>query len=907
MNKNLQSVATRVARLNTLVVLAIGGLIVSHPATAQEKQQKKEVFEEIVVLATRRAENILDVPVAVSSLSGAQIQEAGIKDVWDLQQNVPALLIGRSQTTTTSNFSIRGVGSTSNNFGVESSVGLYVDGVYRSRQSSMINDLIDVEAVEVLRGPQGTLFGKNTAAGAISIRTVRPSQERDAFVDVTYGNYNLVKVSAAANIPLTDSIAFRGTIYATQRDGIADDLVLGNDLYNDRDREGARLQLAVNEPTDDFNLRVIADWSKIDETCCVAITRVDSLYYKGSLANPATITPGSEAAIVGLGGTVFATYPYPQPLLDAFAAYPGTIIRNADFNDYTTAINKAPKSENTDKGLSLEINKRLSDSVTLKSITAVRGFDTTDAIDADFSNVDLIGRVNDANQSSFSQEFQFTGEFGDRSSWVAGAYYFGQSIDSMTQTSGGAFLNAYITTLQPSLQTLIDNVNAVDAGLGQAGLGGLLNPATDPFPAGVVATDKVSQDHSGYAVFGQVDYRINDQFTVSLGARYTDEKKDIDARYTQTANGPPPDLRPCVADPNDPTGTSFVGGAICVALSEAGAFLQTGGQFGSLDGIIAGDVAPVTEPNIAWGMYLFDPFAPRPNVKESISDGRTTGTLKLSYFPSDSTMLYASYATGYKAGGTNTDRINIAFDQTFGPETSKSIEAGLKGQYGPLQVVLTLYKTDFDDFQANSFTGTGFNLQNAGDLTVKGAELELLWRPTDTTQIEAWFAHNDGKYNTFQAGTAWDTWVRQYGIWVGQGDPGCPGPVDPNNLPQSCSRSGEDIPYNPVDRAFLALTQDFQLGSNTTMFARLEFSHASEQTTDGDNDPLTRQGNINLVNARVGFNFERIASTLTLWGRNITDKHYYYGSFDVPVAEDKMLSYPGEPATYGITFHKNFD
>ncbi len=89
MNKNLQSVATRVARLNTLVVLAIGGLIVSHPATAQEKQQKKEVFEEIVVLATRRAENILDVPVAVSSLSGAQIQEAGIKDVWDLQQNVP--------------------------------------------------------------------------------------------------------------------------------------------------------------------------------------------------------------------------------------------------------------------------------------------------------------------------------------------------------------------------------------------------------------------------------------------------------------------------------------------------------------------------------------------------------------------------------------------------------------------------------------------------------------------------------------------------------------------------------------------------------------------------------------------------------------------------------------------------
>jgi iron complex outermembrane recepter protein len=267
MNNNRQSVATRVARHRSLFALTIGGLLVSLPAMAQEKQDKKEVFEEIVVLATRRAENILDVPVAVSSLSGTQIQEAGIKDVWDLQQNVPGLIVGRSQTTTTSNFSIRGIGSTSNNFGVESSVGLYVDGVYRSRQSSMINDLIDVEAVEVLRGPQGTLFGKNTAAGAITIRTVRPSQDRDAFVDVTYGNYDLVKVSAAANIPLTDKIAFRGTLYATQRNGYVDDLVLGNDLFNDRDREGARLQLAVNEPTGPGSTRPAASRSPASTAC----------------------------------------------------------------------------------------------------------------------------------------------------------------------------------------------------------------------------------------------------------------------------------------------------------------------------------------------------------------------------------------------------------------------------------------------------------------------------------------------------------------------------------------------------------------------------------------------------------------------------------------------------------------
>ena len=120
-------------------------------------------------------------------------------------------------------------------------------------------------------------------------------------------------------------------------------------------------------------------------------------------------------------------------------------------------------------------------------------------------------------------------------------------------------------------------------------------------------------------------------------------------------------------------------------------------------------------------------------------------------------MIYASYTRGFKAGGTNADRINVAFDQIFQAETSESIEVGLKGQYGPVQVVATVYQTDFEDFQANSFSGGGFNMQNAGDLTIEGYELELLWRPTDSTEIQAWYAHNEGEFNSFEDGTAWDT------------------------------------------------------------------------------------------------------------------------------------------------------
>ena len=207
----MKAIGTSILNLSRVVALPLVGLVLAAPATAQEDDS---VFlEEITVVAQKREQNIMDVPVAITAITGAQIEESGIKDMVDLQQNVPGLIVGGSQTTTTSNFSIRGIGSTSNNFGVESSVGLYVDGVYRSRQSSLINELVDVQAVEVLRGPQGTLFGKNTASGAINVRTVAPTTDgNDAFVEVTAGDYDLARIAAATNIVLSDNLAFRGTI-----------------------------------------------------------------------------------------------------------------------------------------------------------------------------------------------------------------------------------------------------------------------------------------------------------------------------------------------------------------------------------------------------------------------------------------------------------------------------------------------------------------------------------------------------------------------------------------------------------------------------------------------------------------------------------------------------------------------
>jgi iron complex outermembrane receptor protein len=882
-----------------LLGFVTASLVLSMPASAQDTESEGEfIFEEVVVTAQRREQNIMDVPVAVSTMSGMQLEQAGIFDMFELQQNVPNLLVGQSQTATTSYFAIRGIGSTSNNFGVESSVGLYVDGVYRSRQSSMINDLVDVEAVDVLRGPQGTLFGKNTASGAVSIRTVRPGHDRNSFVDLTVGDRNLVRVSGAANISFTDKLAFRGTIFATQRDGYVDDIEYGDNAYNDRDRVGLRLQLAGNELSDSFNWRLIADYAEIDEVCCVAITRVDSLYYKGSLANPGTVAPqpGSDGANAVLGATVFATYPYPQVLIDQFG--PSAQIRQgSSFDDYTAATSHLPESTNQDAGLSFEFNKGLGDSATLKSISAYRQFETYDDVDIDFTDLDGLNRINDAQQSSFSQEFLFSGEFADGSNWVGGAYYFTQDLDSQTTTTAGSQFNTFASIGEPLLAQAVAGTDLLYA-LSRPGgpleaVGSFLNPATLPFPDGTFAFDDVEQRHEGYAFFGQFDIALSDMWTVTLGGRYTNEEKTIDAVYVQTANGPPPDL---------------------VAIGTTLGAAQAGDFPTAIAGIVSGALVPISEPNLAWGSYQFPALAPRSNLDEKLKDDRGTGTAKISFFPADSTMLYVSYSTGFKSGGTNTDRIDESFDQIFDAETSTSFELGWKGTYGPVRLALTYYETDFEDFQANSFAGGGFNLQNAGDLEIDGIELELVWRPWDKTEIQANYTQNNGTYVLFENGTAWDTSVVQEGIWQNppQGDPGCaPLPPLPDPmaipLPSSCSRSGDPIAYNPVDRAFLALNQGFDLSTNTELFFRIEYTYASEQFTDGDLDPLSKQDDVSLLNARLGLNFDHWNGSLTLWGRNLTDERWYHGSFDVPVAEDKMLSYPSEPAAYGLTFRKGFD
>ncbi len=860
------------------MVVAAAGM--SLPALAQnDGSGNNNMIEEIIVTATKIERSVQDIPVAVTAITGSDIQESGIKDVFDLQQNAPGLIVGQSQTSTTSNFSIRGIGTSSNNFGLESSVGLYVDGVYRSRQSSMINDLVDIEAVEVLRGPQGTLFGKNTPQGAINMRTVAPNgDEPNAFVEVSGGEFGLVKLAAASNFSLSDSTAMRATVFSSQRDGYVSDYYGASDVLNDRDRLGVRLQLAYSND-DNFDMRIIADYAEIDEVCCVGLSRVDSLFAKG-YTNPASpvpggLIPGTDFVIYGLGGTIFTaetldpTLAASLPLIAQGSGLPGTgtVVQGTPFDAYTVALNELPRSQNEDSGLSVEFNYDLANEMTVTSVSAYRKFDTNDSIDADFTDLLMLGRVNRAQQDSLSQELRLSGTIGDRGSFVTGFYYFTQDIDVQIETDTFAFFEPYFLAVQPNLVALRDGVDQVSAGSG-----GLLPPAGTPFGAGVFADDDVRSEQDSWAVFGQADLPLGDAWTLTLGARYTDEEKSMIANYTQSAQGPRPDF----------------------ALIPTHLFYAA-----TMNPLFDPAVlAPVWQPG--WASYTLDLISPRPDINTSLKDDQFSGTAKLTWFASDDTMFYLSYGTGYKSGGINTDRISAAFSELFTAETSETIELGMKADFPDqgLRVNIALYDTQVDDLQANSFTGTGFNVQNAGKADTSGWEIETWWVPTDTLSIQAYWVRSDAKYDSFLLGTCWDATVFHTGV----PDPNSGGDIDAN----ICPRTGGRLAYNPEDTFFFGFTKDFQLSDAMSAYVRGEYSHYSETTTDGDLDPLTLLDSLSLVNARLGLRFENMGSELVLWGRNLSDERYYAGSFDAPVQSGRMNSYPAEPRTWGLTFRMDF-
>jgi outer membrane receptor protein involved in Fe transport len=239
-------------------------------STAAAAENQRQEIEEVIVTATKRKASVQDVPLAVTAISAEKIERAGVKDLRDLSTVATSFNMNSTQTESQgTTLRVRGVGTTGNNIGLESAVGVFLDGVYLSRPGVALGDLLDLESIEILRGPQGTLFGRNTSAGALNIRSEGPNfEESEYFANLTAGNHGLTNLQAGASGPISEGIAYRFSAAVREQDGFLDSNTGAESL--NRNRYLLRGQLAF-EPSDDLTIRIIGDYSDADENCCDAV------------------------------------------------------------------------------------------------------------------------------------------------------------------------------------------------------------------------------------------------------------------------------------------------------------------------------------------------------------------------------------------------------------------------------------------------------------------------------------------------------------------------------------------------------------------------------------------------------------------------------------------------------------
>ena len=854
-------------------------------------------IEEVTVTAQKREQNQQDVPVALDAFSAEMLQQSSIKTMSDLASITPVLDSYQSQNSGFSSWGIRSLNTSSQNFGLESAVGAYVDGVYRSRQSAISNQLTDIEAVEVLRGPQGTLFGKNTSAGAVNIRTVAPSHDRNGFFEVVGGDYGLVNLNAAMNTSLiADKLAMRTTIFTSDRDGYVTNLSDTNGpKLNDIDRMGGRLQFLFT-PSDKTSMRVIMDYAELDEMCCAALTKKNNLAH----VHTGAVVPGTDAIISS-----------PAPL-----GFGLPITLEKDFNIQQVYLTHPPRSQAEDSGISLEINRDY-ENFTLTSITGIRNFETEDFGDVDFGAASVITDLNKLDVSSFTQEFRMAGDFDTSSGrdghYVLGFYYHSQDVDNDSTLTSGVHTSPMLNndaTLKAGIAAVNDIHNGMQAGL-VAAIGaspatyGLpagadaatiaaaataANPyslAADTFPAGAYARDIMKQDHKSYAFFGQVEVPVRDHWSITAGLRYTNDEKDMTGTFPIYIPGNPNDTIGPVAD-----------------LRSTGSILRTlgGVQLGLLDvqadaATIAAALAP-TYVN-GWGFYAQPSLAPRADLTAALESDKVNGNIKIAYQPNDDAMYYASYSTGYKAGGTNTDRLGPGLDYVFQPEHVESLEIGAKlDLYDSLRVNLAIFKMEVRDLQLSMFQGNAFNLTNAGRTDGNGAEIDIIWKPTESTTVQVSHANVIGTLQDMEKGSCWiaTPWH------TGKIDPGAAN-ADPDA--DFCNRNGYSK-LEPEDRTFAAITQGFSLGG-TTGYLRLEHQSVSDSDTWGNGDPLHFRESFTFSNARLAFMFDDLNSELAFWVRNMSDERFYQSVFNTPLQDGNLRAYTTEPRTWGVNFRMTFD
>ncbi|MEL7023379.1 MAG: TonB-dependent receptor [Pseudomonadota bacterium] len=758
----------------------------------------QSVIEEITVTAQKREESLADVPVALTVLTEDQIEASFSRNIEDLQALVPSVSFRTGNTTRNSALTVRGIGTISFSIGAEPSVSTVVDGVVLGRSGQAFADLYDLERVEVLRGPQGTLFGKNASAGVVNITTRRPTETFEAQLRGTFYQDNEYLTRARVSGPLGGNDDLRGslTVVQSQFDGYIQN-VFNNETVNGYDKRGVRAMLDY-DISDRTNVLFIFEDYEADNDCCADLE-----------ARPSGRNPASEAAPRGGDLSLGQGIDLDQRLID---------------HDFET------RTLDAFTGASIQINSEFDSGHTFTSITAFRSWDNTEFREGDFTSIagdstDTITfgdgsppfQLHDVGPQEWrqvSQEFRIASPVGEALEYQVGFFYW--NIDSERNF-----------TREASCQNNADQFDAAIANHLEFTLG-LANAPADvaAFIADnnltcnasdiVSATGFFDTEFTNWAVFGQGTYSFTDQVRLIFGLRYTDDEVSFNHNRRN----------------NDEFGRRGVG----------------------------------VRPRFSDGNNQFDS-----NFSGSTDETDLSGRIGVQFDLSDSTMIFGSYTQGYKGPAFNVF-YNMDDDDIdpLDPETSDSIEIGLKYAADWGIVSLVAYDTEIQDFQANDFddsdgtTVTGFT--NGGDVETSGFELDVLANINENFFVSGGVAVSDA----------------------------------------TSVNDSQEIPFAPDLKYSIAGQYDIPMDGGRRIQINGSYVYTDEQLSGniGQTGGVFLLPDYAILNASVGYFTEDDKLGITLIGKNLTDESYattFSGDgfrYQIPRNADRY---------FGIDFVLNFN
>lgn len=836
-------------------------------STGAALAQKK--LEEVVVTAQKRAQSLMDVPISVSAIDGGKIQDAGIQRAEDMTAYVPNFQI--NQDPIGDKINIRGIQS-GNQAGFEQSVATFVDGIYRGRGVQSRFSFLDVSMVEVLRGPQPTLFGKNTIAGALNITTAKPTDELTGEISASYNfEFDETELQAWVAGPITDSL--RGRLVVMDRQ--MEEGWIENVAYD-----------ADSPASDEQFARMSLEWDISDSTRLALRHEIGDFEVEGQAWVIAEAGP--IEGLLASGGV---------PTGKEYKTWMGNNGFGPFHGDEVLDFGSAGLLNGESSETSVTLEHFMENGSTVTAIAGHSEYDYERYLDADFNPLSVLrfDDTEDFEQTSF--ELRLTSDTGGTLEYIVGAYYQDNEmyVDSLTQFSletidallggncaAGGGAGAVVPGDPGTTATMVAaTVPGSTADLANACAQTSLTQVL--LPAGVSGASRyayLDQDTETWAAFTQTTWNVNDRLRATLGLRYTEEEKTAAqgayaAEYEERSTTPLEDQNP-----------------------------QTNPK--ALASTLLGEFTTHAFTDSDPGM--------------SRDEESFTWSFNVQYDLSDNAMAYASVATGFKAGGYNSfymglpqgmgaDSNNVDFEE----EEVLTFEVGAKMTLldGAAELNVAMFRSKFDDLQASIFAGnTTFEVQNAAEAISQGVEIDGRWQATDKLQFSASVGYLDFEFEEFpnQACVAeqfLDFREAAYQGAVGAGDfAGAAGAALTINN-QTCAAAGiNDLAgkvsdHSPEWSAAIVVDHLQPIG-RYELRTSLDLSYTDEVYRQGDLDPVSLEDSFTKVNAALIFGPADGTWDISVIGKNLTDEETYSYVNDMPLFNGSRQGRLDAPRSYAV-------